>query len=56
MKVVVESLDPDRIVLVSQETSVKGRDPNFKNYDGKSGMVQERFILTEEGITYVSEN
>lgn len=56
MKVIVEALDPDRIVLVSQETYVKGRDPNFKNYDGKAGMVQEKFVLTEKGITHVSEN
>jgi hypothetical protein len=56
MKVIVKSLDPDRIVLVSQETSVEGRDLHFKNYDGKSGMVQEEFILTEKGITHVSEN
>jgi hypothetical protein len=56
MKVIVEALDPDRIVLVSQETFVGGRDPNFKNYDGKSGMVQEKFILTEKGISHVSEN
>ena len=56
MKVIVESLDPGRIVLVSQESSVRGRDPNFKNYDGKSGMVQEKFVLTEKGITHVSEN
>jgi hypothetical protein len=56
MRVIVETLDPDRIVLVSQETYVKGRDPNFKNYDGKTGMVQEKFILTERGISHVSEN
>lgn len=54
--ILVETLEPDRIVLVSQETYVPGRDPNFKNYDGKTGMVQEKFILTERGITHVSEN
>jgi hypothetical protein len=56
LTVIVESLEPNRIVLVSQETYVKGRDPGFKNYDGKTGMLQEKFILTERGLTHVSEN
>ena len=56
MTVIVEILEPNRIVLVSQETYVKGRDPNFKNYDGRTGMVQEKYILTERGLTHVSEN
>jgi hypothetical protein len=54
--IIVETLDSDRIVLVSQETYVKGRDPDFRNLDGRIGMVQEKFILTEKGITHVSEN
>ncbi len=56
MTVIVQSLEPDRIVLVSQESYVKGRDPSFKNLDGKIGMVQEKYILTERGVTHVSEN
>ncbi len=56
MTVVVESLEPNRIVLVSQETFVKGRDPSFRNLDGKTGMIQEKYILTEKGVTHVSEN
>ena len=56
MTVVVETLEPDRIVLVSQETYVKGRDPSFRNHDGKTGMIQEKFTLTEKGVTHVSEN
>jgi hypothetical protein len=56
MTIIVETLDPDRIALVSQETFVKGRDPNFRNLDGRIGMVQEKFVLTERGITHVSEN
>jgi hypothetical protein len=56
MTVIVEMLNADRIVLVSQETYVKGRDSNFRNYDGKIGMVQEIFILTEKVIRHVSEN
>jgi hypothetical protein len=56
LTIIVETLEPDRIALVSQETYVKGRDPNFRNLDGRIGMVQEKFILTERGITHVSEN
>lgn len=56
MAVVVETLEPNRIVLVSQETFVKGRNPSFRNHDGKTGMLQEKFILTEKGLTHVSEN
>jgi hypothetical protein len=56
MSVIVATLDPDRVVLVSQETFVKGRDPAFRNYDGKVGMLQEKYILTERGLTHVSEN
>jgi hypothetical protein len=56
MKIIVTELQPDRIVLVSQETFVKGRDPSFKNLDGKSGMIQEQYTLTAKGIAHVSEN
>ncbi|MBM4029273.1 MAG: hypothetical protein FJ280_28335 [Planctomycetes bacterium] len=56
LTIIVETLEPDRIALVSQETYVKGRDPNFRNLDGRIGMVQEKFILTGRGITHVSEN
>jgi hypothetical protein len=55
-QVIVTKLEPAAIELLSQETYVKGRDPQFKNYNGQVGMVQEKFILTEKGITYVSEN
>jgi hypothetical protein len=44
------------IELLSQETYVKGRDPQFKNHNGQVGMIQEKIILTEKGITYVPEN
>ncbi len=53
--IIVETLDPDRVVLVSQETFVKGRDPAFRNYDGKVGMIQEKYILTERGLTHVQK-
>lgn len=56
MKVIVARLEPGQIELLSQETFVNGRDPQFRNHNGQSGMVQEKFILTEKGITHVSEN
>jgi hypothetical protein len=56
LKIFVQSLEPDRVVLVSQETFVKGRNPEFNNYNGQKGMIQERCILTAMGIKYESEN
>jgi len=55
-QVIVAKLEPAMIELLSQETYVKGRDPQFKNHNGQVGMIQEKVILTEKGITYVSEN
>jgi hypothetical protein len=55
-QVVVTKLEPGTIELLSQETYVKGRDPLFKNHNGQFGMIQEKSILTEKGITHVSEN
>jgi hypothetical protein len=55
-QVFVKTLDPDRIVLVGQETYAKGRSPEFKNYDGRVGLIQEQYTLTEKGMTHESEN
>jgi len=55
-QVIVAKLEPATIELISQETYVKGRNPQFKNRGGQLGMIQEKFILTEKGITHVSEN
>jgi hypothetical protein len=55
-QVIVAKLEPLNIELVSQETYVKGRDARFKNYNGQLGMIQEKYIVTEKGITHVSEN
>ncbi|MCX6132770.1 MAG: hypothetical protein NTU47_03055 [Ignavibacteriales bacterium] len=56
MRIIVTELNPDKVVLVSQETFVKGRDPSFKNLDGKAGLIQEQYTLTAKGIVHVSEN
>lgn len=55
-QVIVAKLEATSIELVSQETYVKGRDAQFKNYNGQLGMIQEKYIVTEKGITHVSEN
>ncbi len=56
LRVFIRSMTSDKVVLVSQESYVPGRNPNFQNHDGRKGMVQETFVLTEKGITHVSEN
>jgi hypothetical protein len=56
LKIIVETVEPDRLVLVTQETSVKGRDPEFLNYNGQKGMIQEKCTLTTKGVKYESEN
>jgi len=55
-QVFVKTLKPDTIVLVGQETYAKGRNIQFKNFDGKVGMVQEQYTLTEKGLTHESQN
>lgn len=54
--VYLASLGDDAITLVGQETFVKGRSPDFNNFDGKRGMRQDRATLTEKGVKYESEN
>ena len=56
LKIFVASITPDEVVLVGQPSWGKGRDPDFDNYDGRKGLVQERATLTVKGVTYESEN
>jgi hypothetical protein len=55
-KIVVDRLEPSRIVLIGRTFPPTGKDAHFKNFDGDSGMVQERFTLTEKGMSHESEN
>jgi hypothetical protein len=55
-KVIVHTLERDRIILVSQETFIHGRNPDFLNLNGQKGMIQEKCTLTEKGVKYESEN
>jgi hypothetical protein len=54
--IVLKSLSDNEVVLLGLHAFSKGRNPDFKNYSGKVGKVQERFTLTEKGIVYESEN
>lgn len=55
-KILVQSITDREIILIGQETIAKGKNPQFKNYDGSMGMMQEKFILTEKGIVHESQN
>jgi hypothetical protein len=46
----------DTVVLIGQSMYSRGADPDFKNYNGRVGMIQARAILTEKGVTYEQEN
>ncbi len=56
LRVYVASLLDTLVAVAAQEMYVKGRDPSFKNFSGRVGMVQERFTLTAKGIRHESEN
>jgi uncharacterized membrane protein YvlD (DUF360 family) len=56
LKIFVQALERDTIILVSQETFVKGKNLQFKNYNGQEGMIQEKCTLTIKGLVYESEN
>ncbi|MFH0991417.1 MAG: hypothetical protein V1799_15525 [bacterium] len=56
LRIFLHSLEPGTIVLIAMDKFQEGKDPLFKNYDGKSGRSQCRYTLTEKGITYVTEN
>ncbi len=54
--VYVASVSNSEVVLIGQEMNVRGRNPEFKNYNGRVGMIQERATLTAKGVKYESEN
>ncbi|MGB2869119.1 MAG: hypothetical protein WBD36_11755 [Bacteroidota bacterium] len=56
LSVVVQVLENDRVTLVAHEAYVPGRKAEFINIDGRLGRVQERFTLTEKGVSHESEN
>jgi hypothetical protein len=56
LSIVVQSLSENQVVLLGLHSYSKGRNPEFKNYSGRTGLVQEKYTLTEKGITHESEN
>jgi hypothetical protein len=56
LSIIVQSLTENEVVLVGLHSYSKGRNPQFGNYGGRIGKVQEKYILTEKGIEYESEN
>ncbi len=53
---VVQTLANDTIVVIGEHAYCTGKDPAFRNRNGRTGMVQARCTLTEKGVTYESEN
>lgn len=56
LRIIVASMTEEEVVLVAQEGYVKGRDLDFRNLDGGTGLVQELARLTAKGIAYESQN
>jgi hypothetical protein len=56
LSIVVQSLSDNQIVLLGLHAYCRGRNAEFKNHDGRTGMIQEKYTLTEKGISYESEN
>ena len=53
----LRALEADSIVLVGIASSYyKGRDPGFKNLDGRLGAIQEQVTLTRKGVFHESQN
>lgn len=47
---------PESVVIIGQSEIVDGEDPEFENYDGSTGKMQVRGILTPNGIHYERQN
>ncbi len=56
LHVYLAALSDDNVVLVGQPSWGAGKDPSFKNFDGKIGLQQLRATLTAKGVTYESDN
>ena len=56
LKVFVTALSDTELVMTAHHPYSRGRDPSFVSYTGRTGSVQERFILTEKGVRHESDN
>ena len=56
LRVVVTTVSDNEIGLVGYHYYSRGRNKEFKNYNGRFGFVQAKAVLTEKGVRYESEN
>lgn len=51
-----EVSDPDTVKIIAVTKVSRGEKPDFRNYDGQTGMSQFEGILTNEGVEYEKVN
>lgn len=56
LRIDVDRATADSVVLVAYSAYVPGKDTEFQNYDGQTGHIQAKGILTKEGIVYERQN
>lgn len=56
LRVVVTTVSDSEIGLVGYHFFSRGRNKEFKNYNGRFGFVQAKAVLTEKGVHYETEN
>jgi hypothetical protein len=52
----LESVSDGQVSFIGQSPYRHGVDSEFKNYDGATGRLQVRAVLTEKGVAYESQN
>jgi hypothetical protein len=56
IRVYLSELSDTHVALIGQSMYVPGKNPEFKNYNGRIGAVQARAIVTAKGVAYEKEN
>ncbi len=52
----ISNISPDSVTVIFQSKIGGGVNPEFKNFDGGKGKIQEKGTLIEKGVKYVTEN
>ncbi|HEX6983448.1 MAG TPA: hypothetical protein VF181_11885 [Balneolaceae bacterium] len=52
----VAKTEPESVVLIGESTYIDGKDENFHNFSGETGLYQVKGILTKEGVYYERSN
>jgi hypothetical protein len=56
-KLFAAAVSDTQVVLVWQQTiPIDGEDKSFKNFDGRTGMTQDRLIIKRRGLVYEIQN